>query len=570
MLYLSGHKKINTVLIVLLIGCILITGCGKKKSANMNSGAGKGPSQSGVLNLASYRPDTLNPLASKYSCVRDFLYLAYEGLFVVNEDLTVRNVLASDYKISEDNTVFRIELKKGVKFHDGSAFTSADVIETFEYIRSYDNYYSGILSNVQSYGADGDYAVQVNLKSPQANFLCNLDFPILPSGLGESAFKSPNGSFSINGTGRYKYRETKPNVSIILEKNPSWHGTSKVYIPEVCIRFVKDNDGILYAFDSGETDLITTDRARWGEFSYSNDFDTYEVTSTRYVFIGMNTTDSVFSDPEFRKQFAALIDKAFITETTLFSHAETAENPITSKAYFYRNTDEVKFEPDKDYFSPHDNKAELYLLYNEESMHKEEIAQYIKETAESAGLEIIMSKVDYKTYCKKVASGDYHIYIGEVDLKRDCDLGFMFKPAPVLDAQQYDGDDMVVKVDEGDAVVAPDSPDNKENPDGNGEANKGKDNEQKNGRAVPSSMNICDFTNANLDDIINNINSAKDPEALMVAYNNLCVFYDENVPQLPICHLNEAMFVNKRIKGKINPNLTNFYADLGEIYIDVK
>ena len=50
----------------------------------------------------------------------------------------------------------------------------------------------------------------------------------------------------------------------------------KDIIKEFNIRFVDDNEGMLYAFDSGETDIITTDRARWGEFSYTGNYKTYE------------------------------------------------------------------------------------------------------------------------------------------------------------------------------------------------------------------------------------------------------------------------------------------------------
>ena len=123
-----------------------------------------------------------------------------------------------------------------------------------------------------------------------ANFLCNLDFPILPSGISSYEFSSSD--FKINGTGRYKYEKTNPYESIILTKNKSWHGEGKVYIPKVCIRLLNDNQSMVYAFDSGETDIITTDRARWGEFSYTGSFKTYEITTNKYIFLGINTNTS--------------------------------------------------------------------------------------------------------------------------------------------------------------------------------------------------------------------------------------------------------------------------------------
>jgi len=500
--------------------CIVLTGCmGGRRGADIGAGEGFTPNVSGTLNLSAYSPDTLNPLTTKYSCVRDFLYLTYEGLFVVEEDLTPRAVLASKYSVSSDMTVYRIELKKGIKFHDGSALTAKDVTATFDYIGSYDTYYSDALANVKSYSEDGDYAVKIVLRSPQSNFACNLDFPILPSGLREDKFRVPCESFEINGTGRYKYSETVPYTSIILDKNNSWRDKDNVYIPKVNVRFVNDNDAILYAFDSGETDMVTTERGRWGEFSYTVSHKVYELTTTKYVFVGINTSASAFSDVELRRSLYAHIDKEAVADSIMFSHATPADTPISSEAYFYRNDDEREKAYDKDYIAS--KKLSTYILYNEESPYKENIAKYLQKQLEAAGVEAELTGVDYETYLAKIRSGDYQLYIGEVELKKDSDLGFMY--------------DTVSGGDEGQNKV--------------------------------NTSELTDFADAKLSDIVNNINTAKNEEALKMAYNNLRLFYRENVFEIPLVHINDALLVNSRIKGKPNVNLTNFYADLGGIYI---
>ena len=132
-----------------------------------------------------------------------------------------------------------------------------------------------------------------------------------------------------------------------------------------------------------------------------------------------------------------------------------------------------------------------------------------------------LTKVNYETYLAKIRSGDYQLYIGEVELKKDSDLGFMY--------------DTVSGGDEGQTKV--------------------------------NTSELTDFADAKLSDIVNNINTAKDEEALKMAYNNLRLFYADTVFQIPLLHINDALLVNSRIKGKPNVNLTNFYADLGSIYI---
>ncbi len=528
-------KRTVRILPLVFAVAIIFAGCiGKKNKGSEAPQVVNTPAVCGTLNLASYTPDTLNPLATKYSCVRDFLYLAYEGLFIVNEDLTVKGVLATDYSVSEDGTVYTVNLKKDVKFHDSTPFTSADVVATLDYLKQHGGYYSELISNVASYSAKGDYSVEITLSAPSVNFACNLDFPILPSGITPTAFTSSD--FKINGTGRYKYKETSPYIGITLTVNDTWHKNDGVYIKDVFVRFLNDNEALLHAFNSGETDMITTHRGRWGEFSYTGNFNSYELTSTEYVFVGINTDKSAFSDVQLRKSLASLIDKDHIADTIMFSHATVADTPISAKAYFYRGDSET---PDYDGEYIKGQKETVFILFNEEDAVKEQIANYVKSQLETAGVKAELTKVDYETYVQKVNSGDYQLYIGQIDMKRDCDIGFMFNTAPKVDVPT--GDDIVVEVGEDAEVQEVDT--------------------------SYATSGISDYTNSKLDDIITNLNSGKDADSLKLAYNNLKKFYDENLPQIPLFHKNEAMFVNSRIKGKINPNLTNFYADIGTVYI---
>ena len=61
---------------------------------------------------------------------------------------------------------------------------------------------------------------------------------------------------------------------------------------------------------------------------------TFEVTGTKYVYMGLNTRSSAFADSELRDALNTVIDKDVLIDGALFSHAEPARSPITPKAYF--------------------------------------------------------------------------------------------------------------------------------------------------------------------------------------------------------------------------------------------
>ncbi|MDP7548002.1 MAG: ABC transporter substrate-binding protein, partial [Alphaproteobacteria bacterium] len=86
------------------------------------------------VNIAmTLEPPGLDPRANAAAAIGQIaLYNIYENLTHINQDATVSPMLAKSWSVSDDGLVYTFNLLKGVKFHDGSDFTSADVKFTFE------------------------------------------------------------------------------------------------------------------------------------------------------------------------------------------------------------------------------------------------------------------------------------------------------------------------------------------------------------------------------------------------------------------------------------------------------
>ena len=135
------------------------------------------------------------------------------------------------------------------------------------------------------------------------------------------------------------------------------------------------------------------------------------------------------------------------------------------------------------------------------------------------------------------------MYIGEINMSPDADVSFMFDKART-------------------PVVAPSESDHEEN-DGIAEV-------VENVSVQTSHNYFCNFSSTELDGIVYNLNSATTQANMGIAYKNLSDYFKANAVQIPLFFSNEAIFVNSRIKGKIKTNLTNFYADFGELYIETE
>src|SRR4051812_37764754 len=87
------------------------------------------PKRGGRLRVAGYASstaDTLDPAHASNSTDYSRLFMFYNGLTVFDEKLIPQPDLAEAVETT-DGKVWTIRLRKGVTFHDGAPFTSADV-----------------------------------------------------------------------------------------------------------------------------------------------------------------------------------------------------------------------------------------------------------------------------------------------------------------------------------------------------------------------------------------------------------------------------------------------------------
>ena len=190
----------------------------------------------------------------------------YEGLVARDKDLRLVPALATSWKQTSP-TVWRFELRKGVKFHDGAPFTADDVL--FSFARA-----AGEGSDMQSYTNDfkqvrkvGDSAIEIETKTP---------FPILPDLLAlvyimskpwaeENQATRPvdrrkgienAASFRSNGTGPYRLRERQPNVKTSFVRNGSYWGKIEGNVVNVEYTPIGNDATRVAALLSGQVDVI--------------------------------------------------------------------------------------------------------------------------------------------------------------------------------------------------------------------------------------------------------------------------------------------------------------------------
>ena len=93
----------------------------------------KCPVQGGSVRAAmAGTPPTLDFISSFAAQALDIGVYLYEGLLTLNDKYEVAPQLAERWSVGGDGLTYTFQLRRGVKFHDGSAVTADDVVASFE------------------------------------------------------------------------------------------------------------------------------------------------------------------------------------------------------------------------------------------------------------------------------------------------------------------------------------------------------------------------------------------------------------------------------------------------------
>jgi peptide/nickel transport system substrate-binding protein len=183
------------------------------------------------------------------------LELIYEPLVELDPELNVIPGLAESWEFSEDGLTLTFHLRQGVKFHDGSDFTSADVIDTFTRILDEETGASARSNylSIASMDAPDDSTVVFTLSQPDVPLLAALattNAAIAPSELIEG------GDFASTaiGTGPFKLESWTPDQTTILSANADWWGGAPG-VDGIEIRIIPDETSILAALRAGTIDF---------------------------------------------------------------------------------------------------------------------------------------------------------------------------------------------------------------------------------------------------------------------------------------------------------------------------
>src|SRR3989442_3988914 len=238
----SSTSSTSFISIALLTFLLLLASCSSPQAADPGT----------VTFLIDTMPANLDPRIGTDAQSQRLHSLVFSGLLERDAEMNPRGDLAERWE-SPDPLTYVFHLRRGVRFHDGRALTSADVKATFDFIMNPANKSpkQGALRLVTSIETPDDATVIFHLRQAYASFSVNLipsAIGIVPANAGADFSRHPIGS------GPFRFVRQSQDEEVVLERNPEYFRDA----PQVArVRFRVVPDGVVRALElrKGSADL---------------------------------------------------------------------------------------------------------------------------------------------------------------------------------------------------------------------------------------------------------------------------------------------------------------------------
>jgi peptide/nickel transport system substrate-binding protein len=400
----------------------LLAACGSSTSSSGGGSATPAPSGTGAP--APVRGGTLSVVINPSITDLDPVTIYDTGgvaliqqfcqyLINVNDDLSLKPVLAESWSPNQTGDVWTFKLRQGVKFNDGSPFEADDVVTTMERLvdpksgSAAQVALKGILSPGGTKKVD-QYTVDFNLDKPFADFpylVCQSSYNtvMLPRNYQAPWIKNPV------GTGPWLLKSYTAKQHCTAVPNPTYWGTDASggklpYLDQVEWVMVNDEAAQVVQIQSGAVDvqMETVYQGAQALFADPNlKVLVFPSSGIRELFVATN--QAPWTDVKVRQALAYTLDRTAINEALFASKSTVAYDSFYQTPPYPNEPPTLQFSPDiakaKQLLSDagHANGITVTLTCMK-YLEAPQYAQLVKAQAAPAGININIQLIDYNKW----------------------------------------------------------------------------------------------------------------------------------------------------------------------------
>ena len=255
-------------------------------------------------------------------------------------------ILAESWS-NPDPSTWVFKLKKGIKFHDGSEFTSADVVHSLTRIqKDPDSKQVTSIAHVDGIEALDPLTVRLHTKKPDAALLFRLGQRFITNKAAYDKLGAAAADKLALGTGPYKFKEWVRGQWFVVEKNPGYnHSDHKPTVDEIVFRNIPESEVAITSLLNKEVDLISNVPPE----SAPRVTGQARIESARTInimFLGMHSSVPQFQNKLVRQAVNYAIDRKALTQNVLKGFAYPMDAPVGPDQYGYSSEIRPKYNFD--------------------------------------------------------------------------------------------------------------------------------------------------------------------------------------------------------------------------------
>ncbi|KAA0971853.1 ABC transporter substrate-binding protein [Aureimonas fodinaquatilis] len=264
--------------------------------------------------------------------------------------------LAESWEVSDDGLTYTFKFFDGIKWHDGTPFTSQDVAWSLLNInREFNGPAGGLLKAVETIETPDDRTAVFKLSTPYPPLLRGLAYfnssTILPRHIfdnGQDPRENPANLKPI-GTGPFVFSEFRPGSHITLQRNEDYH-LDGPHVERLIYQIIPNEAARGLALETGEIDYIPYHVMPLGEVDRLQNARDITVAFQKRSIAGqyqafLNTREGPLAEKAVRQALYHAMNRDELLEKAGFGHGTVSKGgPLSSELpIFY--TDDVKQYP---------------------------------------------------------------------------------------------------------------------------------------------------------------------------------------------------------------------------------
>jgi peptide/nickel transport system substrate-binding protein len=355
---MTRHRRgIRGLAALLVVGAILalglaVAGCGTETTTSDEStAAAAAPTSGGTLNVGMQPGNGQYDPVMMAGSVGDIILVCQvqENLVDLAQDFSVAPSLAVNWD-SPDGKTWSFELQDGVTFSNGEAFTSDDVVYSFERLQSKDSPMAEVYANIKTVTADDPTHVTFQLKKVDSEFPASLtDYR---AKMLCKSVKDP--MKELIGTGPFVLDSYAAEDRAALTKNPTYwgkdeNGTQLPYLDQLVFIYSPDTAGQIEGLQGGSLNWVGGLSSEQKQTVEANTSLKTITTDTNYCFeLQIRCDQGPGKDLAVRQALMAGTDRQAIVDLVAPGVGKAGNGTLVGPAYSaYYSEEQIAYDPAK-------------------------------------------------------------------------------------------------------------------------------------------------------------------------------------------------------------------------------